>query len=335
MSHSRFLMRPLALSDAQQYARAASAIAAHQGQDDQIKAESLLVKWQEPDFELDDCSLGCFDSEGQLAAFAVLWANSEAPVHPWLDWGVHPDYHGCGLSAALLEWADDKAQSVLSRCPEGSRVSLLSSALQGYACQETALTRAGYQPNRTWYEMRVIMTERPAQSALPAGFVLRPYRHEEDLRDLVAVVRDSFEDHFGYIEESFDKVYADFQHWLAHDPYFDAELVLLAADESSGEVAGCVLGLTQDHQNADIGYIDIVCVRRAYRRRGLAGALLQRSFAQYWQRGKDTVSLGVDGSSFTNAVALYERVGMRVHRSYVEYEKLVRDGVELAKTSMD
>ena len=335
MSDSVFTTRPLTLSDAEACARAASAISAHHGQDDKTTAESLLVKWQEPEFDLGESSLGYFDREGGLAAYAALWANAEAPVHPWLEWGVHPDYHGCGLSAALLAWADDKAQTVLQRCPPGARVSLLSSALQGCQYEETALTKAGYQPNRSWYEMRITMSECPAQSDLPAGFVLRPYRHEEDLADLVHVVRDSFEDHFGYIEESFDKVYADFQHWLAHDPYFDADLFLLAADESSGEVAGCVMGLTQDHQNADIGYIDIVCVRREYRRRGLAGALLQRSFGQYWRRGKATVNLGVDSSSFTNAVALYERVGMRVHRSYVEYEKLVRDGVELAKTSMD
>ncbi len=335
MSVSTFTKRPLTLSDAEQYACAASAISAHQGHDDKTTAESLLVSWQEPDFELGEWSLGYFDGEGKLAAYGLLWANAEVPVHPWLNWGLRPEYHGCGLSAALLAWADDKAREVLQRCPPESRVSLLSSTLEGYAHTEAALKRAGYQANRVWYEMRITMTERPQQAQLPAGFVLRPYRHEQDLPVLVEVVQDAFADHFGYIEESFEKVFSDFRHWLANDPYFDADLVLLATDEATSEVAGCVLGLTQDHQNAEIGYIDIVCVRRAHRRRGLAGALLQRSFGQYWDRGKDTVSLSVDGNSFTNAVSLYERVGMRVHRSYVEYEKLVRDGVELAKTSMD
>ena len=170
---------------------------------------------------------------------------------------------------------------------------------------------------------------------MPAGIVLREYKHPRDLPVLVDVVRDSFSDHFGFIEQTFETDLEEFRHWFANDKNFDEELVLLAADETTGEVVGSLLGLTNDHRYPGIGYIDIVGVRESYRRRGLAGAMLTRSFGQFYERGTTTVSLGVDGESLTNAVALYERVGMRVFKTYVEYEKVVRDGIELAKTSLE
>ncbi|MCY4464793.1 MAG: GNAT family N-acetyltransferase [Chloroflexi bacterium] len=335
MSEPVFTCRPLVLSDAEQVASVSSAIAAHFGSGAQHKAETFQNSWQEPGFDLAEMSLGFVDSAGRLAAYAVLWANSEVPVHPWLDWGVHPDHYASDLSAELFAWADEKMQAVLQRCPPDARVTIITGIRQGNTWREKDLQRAGFAPNRVGFEMRIAMTERPQPAPLPAGIVLRRYRHERDLRLMVDVVRDAFSDHFGYVEQSFEKELAEFRHWLDNDKNFAEELVLLAYDEATDAAIGCLLGLTQDHRHPDIGYIDIVGVRRGYRRRGLAQALLTRSFGQYWDRSTNTVGLSVDGESLTNAVALYERVGMVRHRSYVEYEKIVRDGIELAKMTME
>lgn len=335
MPESVFACRPLALSDAEQVASVSNATAAQLGTDEQHQAETILIGWQEPGFDLGEMSLGIFDDAGSLAAYAVLWANNEVPVHPWLDWGAHPDHYESQLGADLFAWADKRAQAVVLRCPEKARVSIVTGALEGYAWREETLHSAGYAPHRIAYDMRITMTKRPQPAPLPAGIALRRYQHERDLPLLVDVVRDAFSDHFGYIEQSFEKDLAEFRHWLDNDQYFAEELVLLAFDEATDEAIGCLLGLTHDHRHPDIGFIDIVSVRRGYRRRGLAQALLIRSFGQFWDRGTPTVSLSVDGQSLTNAVALYERVGMHRHRTYVEYEKLLRDGIELAKMTME
>lgn len=335
MPESVFACRPLALSDAEQVANIASAIAAYIGSDEQHKAETFLISWQEPGFDLGQMSLGICNGAGKLAAYAILWANSEVPVHPWLDWGVHPDQYASELSADLFAWVDERAQVVVSRCPDEARVSVVTGVPEGYAWREETLQCAGYAPNRISFDMRITMTERPQPARLPAGIVLRRYRHESDLRLLVDVVRDAFSDHYGYVEQSFEKDLAEFRHWLDNDKHFAEELALLAFDESTDEAVGCLLGLTQDHRHSDFGFIDIVGVRSGYRRRGLAQALLTRSFGQFWDRGTPTVNLDVDGQSLTNAVALYERVGMVRQRTYIVYEKLLRDGIELAKTTME
>ena len=52
-------------------------------------------------------------------------------------------------------------------------------------------------------------------------------------------------------------------------------------------------------------------MRKPWRRRGLAQALLLASFRDFRRRGETLVRLGVDSENPTGAVRLYERAGMR------------------------
>ena len=323
------------MEDAERYAETVNAVTDYLGIEGRRQAESVLLEWREPGFDLATSSLGIFDDEGQLAGYAIFWATAQTPVRPGLDWGVHPDYHHAKLDDQLFRWADDKCSEVISRCPADARISIQSGVHEGYAFAESRLEKAGFTKSRLYFDMEIKMAERPEPAPFPPGISTRPYCHETDLPLLVDVVRDAFSDHFGHIEEPFERDLELFRHWLDNSPYFDPELVIFAVVEASGEAVGCLLGLTQDYLDPTSGYVDTVGVRRAYRRRGLATAMLQHSFAMFWDRGTKTVHLDVDGESLTNAVALYERVGMHVYRRYAGYEKVLREGVELAKVAME
>lgn len=335
MTTSRFHSRPLRLSDAQAFADAATAIGAFSGANSRFSAEETLLSWQEPDFDLDSYSLGIFANDGKLAAFAVLWANAATPVRPWLEWSVHPDCLEEDLSPDLLQWAEEKSVDVIERCPQGARVTLQAGSPSDFNFKIKAMEDAGFVAARAAFDMRITMSERPVVPNLPTGFSYRPYRHEDDLPTLVETVIASFSDHFGYIEQPFEKELAEFRHWLNNSPHFDPSLGLLVVHEPSEVIAGCLIGLTESPKHPGIGFIDAVGVRREFRRRGLAGAMLHRSFAAFWDRGLRTVELDVDGESLTNAVALYEKVGMRVHRKLMSYEKVLREGVELATVALE
>ena len=335
MTDTEYLRRPLTLDDAERVAEICGAASASAGANERFQARDLRKEWTEPGFDLSDSSLGIVSRRGLLIGYAALFATEEPPVRPWFAWAVAPELGDPAIRAALLSWAKDRASAVIPQCPPEARVSVWGGAYQGYCADELALEAAGFAPARVWHEMRIDMAARPAAIDLPAGFVTRPYRQEKDLPLLVAVVRDAFSDHYGHIEQSFDKDLQMFRHWFDGNPYFDPDRMLLAVDEATGIVAGSLLPLTEYHRRPGVGYIDMVGVRRAYRRRGLASALLRRSFAEYWDRGVKSVCLEVDGESLTNALALYERVGMSVHQSVVTYEKLLRDGVELAKVALD
>ncbi|MCU0475515.1 MAG: GNAT family N-acetyltransferase [Anaerolineae bacterium] len=58
----------------------------------------------------------------------------------------------------------------------------------------------------------------------------------------------------------------------------------------------------EDDEYPDVGYVASLAVLPAYRKRGLAYALLKRSFVALHALGRQSVTLGVDGSSLTGAV---------------------------------
>ena len=327
--------RTLTLDDADRCAEISTAISSRAGAGEQFQPRDLRTEWTEPNFDLRESSIGIANDKGLLIGYAAFFATEKPPVRPWFSWGVDPALGDQQVRAQLLAWAQAKGDTTIANCPPEARVSLWGGAYKGHSADESALRHAGFEPRRQWHEMRIDMTERPAANKLPAGFVARPYRHHEDLPILVDVVRDAFSDHYGHIEQSFERDLDIFRHWLDGSPYFDPERVMLAVDEATGTVAGSLLPLTEYQRRPGVGYIDMVGVRRAYRRRGLASAMLKQSFADYWDRGVSSVCLEVDGDSLTNALALYERVGMRVHHSFVTWEKLLRDGVELAKVALE
>ena len=88
-------------------------------------------------------------------------------------------------------------------------------------------------------------------------------------------------------------------------------------------------------EDPDMGWVDVLGVRRPWRRRGLALALLHHTFGEFYQRGKRKVGLGVDAQSLTGATRLYEKAGMHVQRQYATYEKELRPGEELSTQSVE
>ena len=95
-------------------------------------------------------------------------------------------------------------------------------------------------------------------------------------------------------------------------------------------MAGICICRAEDAEDPELGWVGKLGVRRAWRNRGLGDALLKHAFAAFYADGKKRAGLGVDASSLTGALKLYERAGMRVQRQYNMYEKEFRPGRELA-----
>src|SRR5215468_1533170 len=69
------------------------------------------------------------------------------------------------------------------------------------------------------------------------------------------------------------------------------------------------------------GVVGALGVRKPWRRRGIAQALLHHAFGEFYRRGKRRVALGVDAENPTGATRLYERAGMHVAFEAVTYGK--------------
>lgn len=333
MPRETFITRPLSLDDAQKFVDIANAIASDAGENHTYHADFILAEWQEPNFDILKSSYGILTDEHMLVGYVILWDTHDIPVHPRVEWGVHPDYWEHNLSPQLLDWADKTSRRIIDRCPPDVRLSLHTSVLNGCAPMERVIKQTGYTPIRLSYTMRIDMETPPNLPNPPNDFIIRTYKNTEGLPAFVSAFQDSFSDHFGYVPRSFDKVLEEFEHWFATDA-IDPELVFFAIDAKSGEIAGYVLGMKEEGNTAK-GYIDLVGVRPQYRRRGLAQALLLNTLHAYWNRGTTCVTLDVDGKSLTNAVILYERVGMVIESQYTRYEKVIRDGIELATVQVE
>ena len=71
------------------------------------------------------------------------------------------------------------------------------------------------------------------------------------------------------------------------------------------------------------GWIGSLGTRRAWRKRGLASALLAESMRRFKAEGFDCVGLGVDAKNLTGALALYERIGFKTYKTRAVLQKQV------------
>ncbi len=172
----------------------------------------------------------------------------------------------------------------------------------------------GFQQVRQFYTMRMPLDHPIPTAALPPGFSRRPFT-PHDLDKVFDAKVEIFRDHWGGQHDSFDEWRSDINQ-AGFDP--DLWWVIYAEDE----IAGMVLS---QPSNQEIGWVGIVGVRRAWRKRGLAQTMLLQCFAEYQRRGFHYVQLGVDSNSPTKAVALYERVGMHIQNTVLYYRHILRD----------
>jgi ribosomal protein S18 acetylase RimI-like enzyme len=179
--------------------------------------------------------------------------------------------------------------------------------------------------------MEIRFEDAPHAAPWPQEFRLRAAERDEDWRPILDAVRDAWRDHWGYIESPFEDHFTRWSHrW---QQYFAPGLWLLAeADETIAGVCLCEPSVNGD---GSYGWVATLAVRRAYRRRGLATALLDQAFVMLHGLGKTRVGLGVDASSLTGATRLYERAGMSIHTRYSQYEKELRPGIDTSTREAD
>src|SRR5690606_36307732 len=103
------------------------------------------------------------------------------------------------------------------------------------------------------------------------------------------------------------------------------------------QIAGLAISRVNSSDKPDQAWVSVLGVSRPWRKRGLGYALLRQSFALFQSSGFKTAALAVDGSSLTNAVALYERAGMHVHQQRLVFRKMIRgseDDLQSVGTNM-
>jgi mycothiol synthase len=220
---------------------------------------------------------------------------------------VHPAWRGRGIGSALLAWTEGRARA--SGLAQVRQV-VTNSERGGHLLFESA----GYRVHHTSWILQMKLGEASPDVVVPSGITIRPYR-PEDAAATYSVIEDAF-------NEWPDREPTEFAAWSAYvlgHPSFAPGMSRLAFD--GDELVGAAL--TDDYQGQDEGWVPQVATKATHRHRGIARALLQSVFAAYHATGRRLVGLSTD--SRTGALTLYERIGMRVRRSYTAWAKELAD----------
>jgi ribosomal protein S18 acetylase RimI-like enzyme len=170
----------------------------------------------------------------------------------------------------------------------------------------------GYREVRRFYSMAIELTEAPSEPVLADGLVVDELRDDE-YEVFYEALNESFAEHWEWHPTPFDE-WLELRRGQHRDEHGPVWFVVRDGDELAGVTRN-------DASVAGGGYVGAIGVRPAWRGKGVAKALLQRTFAEFWRRGTTRVTLDVDSQNATGAVALYERVGMHVDSCGVAFEK--------------
>jgi mycothiol synthase len=248
----------------------------------------------------------------------VSWVDTTDGLREYrLDGAVDPGWRRRGIGRALLAHGERLARRVSAR-HDVARPRVLGSFSGDSQAGDIALLRAtGLAAVRWFFDMNRPTLDEVPDLPLAGGLELRPITPDLVRRVWHADV-EAFRDHWGGFDDSEESL----QRWLAK-PSTDVSLWVVAFDDD--EVAGGVINSIDHAENEALGirrgWVHSVFTRRAWRRRGLASALVARSLALLRERGMTTAGLGVDADNPTGALGIYERLGFEVSYRWTAWRK--------------
>jgi len=330
MLNTTTIMRPFTFDDAQ---AVVSLLNAHEQQlygCDDVDLDEMMNDWTSPGINVDEVIRVVENDQAEIIGYIDVWDNSKPHVVKY-TWGVlHPDAWDDELYRKMLTWAEECGRDRIELAPPETQVIMRQGTSNKDTLRNKALESYGYQLVRHFYRMEIDLDNAPQRPVLPEGITIAPINMETELRDTLLATDEAFKDHWGYVEQPFEELMEQWEHWISNNHDFDPSLWYLAKDGE--EIAGACRCTGKMAEDPDLGWVSQLSVRKPWRRKGLGTNLLLTAFNEYFQRGKSRVGLGVDAASLTNATQLYEQAGMHVSRQYNTYEMALRPGKDLTTT---
>jgi mycothiol synthase len=245
---------------------------------------------------------------------------------PWLGFlygWVLPEWRRKGIGSAILDWAEGRLSQIAGDLRRQGLVPQDKPcvySLEVYHSEKTRrslLESRGYTIARQEHVMVRPDLENIPEAPMPPGLEARPAQPEH-YRLIWEAAVEAFQDHWGFIPPS-ENGFEEFMREDGQDPG------LWQVGWDGDQVAGSVLAYINNEENKEYGrlrgYSEGISVRRPWRRRGLARALLVRSLIEFKRLGMQEAALSVDTQNWNSAYNLYESVGFRIVSGYSYYQK--------------
>ena len=285
--------------------------------------DSFALYYQNLDRDQCDIDRDLFiaDVDGEVAGYGRVERQDvqdgqDIRIYPVVCF-LRPAWRRRGIGRAMLAALEERAVAAAAEHPSDRRTFFHAETL-GDPGADSLLTGAGYEPARYYYVMVRPNLDPLAGAPLPAGLQIRPVR-EEHLRQIWDASNEAARDTWGFTEpteseyEFFrtDPITADYSLWrIAWD-----------GDEVAGQVRAFINADENERLGTKRGWVENILVRRPWRRRGLARALISASLDALRERGMTEGGLGVDTENESGALGLYERAGFAIESRETVWRK--------------
>ncbi len=314
---SNLKLRPAQWTDSAPIAGLILAVCTADGNPNSATSEDeLITYWKDDRFVLETDAWIVESESGEIVGYQEFFNRHVHAVFEG-DLYIHPEHPKEGIGEALLAALETRAREDMLLAEPALRIFIRSGMAIGDTLPRKMHEDIGYLPVRYAWQMEIILDELIPEIQFPEKIELRPFNPEQDARLVFEATEEAFSEHWGHTPESFEN-------WVTSrmsGENFNPELWFIAWDGNK------IAGISLCRYRGEIGYVGLLGVLKPYRKQGLAFALLQHSFNEFYKRGTKTVGLGVDASNPTGAIRLYERAGMKTAHEFVIYEKELRAGI--------
>lgn len=254
------------------------------------------------------------EMHGEVVGYSrVYWLGLDDGTYSYGHFAaLLPAWRGLGIRRAMLQYNEQRLREIATIHINNNGHNCAGRHFECWVSDTETDWRAlladeGYTPVRYGYLMVRPDLENIPDLPLPAGLEVRPVRPEDYLTIWYAS-KEAFRDHWGFNEDEWAET--NLENWQESD-VFTPEIWQVAW--GGDEVAGMVLNYIDHKENAAYnrkrGYTENICVRRPWRRQGLARALIARSLAIHKAMGMTEAALGVDAQNPNGALQLYKSLG--------------------------
>ncbi len=258
--------------------------------------------------------------DGEAVAYCrTEWFLEESPaarIYTSLGF-MKPEYRRLGIGRAMLHWCEAHQRGIAAGHEAETPRFFQMSASQNEAGRHALALSEGYTVVRQFNLMVRPDLENIPDLPLPAGVEVRPAQPEH-YRQIWDAMDEAFRDHWGYSAQS----EIAYEGWL-HERSFQPDLWQIAWD--GDQVVGTVLGYIDENANQQAnrrrGWTEEITVRRPWRGKGVAKALIARCLNALKERGMSEAALGVDTQNLSGALRLYEHMGYRPVERNTAYRK--------------
>lgn len=245
--------------------------------------------------------LGWYDDAGALVAYGwVSRVADSAKVE--LDAYVHPS-HDVDVGVAAIAVLEARGFELAVEAGHDHAVFDIGAYRQDEHTRAW-LTASGFEVGTTFTRMRVDFDGPVDVGPTDGVSVRRSDLSDADIALGHALEEGAFLEHYGHVPRGVER----FRERLTEHGEGWASLWLADLD---GTPVGHLIGSRQFEEDEDAGYVRGLGVIPAGRGRGVGKALLRHYFAAAQAEGRTAVLLHVDVANVTNALRLYESVGMR------------------------